>query len=115
MRDLNKVIVSGRAVKDAEYKEVNGVKIATFTLACNYDNDASYFPVTCFGGLAENVDSRYVTKGKELHVEGRLKQERFQTKEGQNCSKLSIVAQKILLKGGSQKCLPKNARNAATT
>ena len=115
MRDLNKVIVSGRAVKDAELKEANGLKIATFTLACNYDNSASYFPVTCYGGLAENVAEPYITKGKELHIEGRLKQERFQTKEGRNCSKLSIVAQKILLKGGNQKCQPRNAQNAATT
>ena len=103
MRDLNKVIVSGRAVKNAEYKEVNGVKIATFTLACNYDNEASYFPVTCFGGLAENVVSRYVTKGKELHIEGRLKQGRFQTKEGQYCTRIKIIAQKIILQGSPKK------------
>jgi len=115
MRDFNKVILSGRAVKDADFKEVNEVKIATFTLACNWDDRVDFLPVTCYGNLAENVVSPYVTKGKELQIEGRLRQERFQTKEGQNCTKLSIVAQKILLKGGVKQCQPKNARNAATS
>ena len=41
MRDLNKIIVSGRAVKNAEYKEVNEVKIARFTLESNNDDRLS--------------------------------------------------------------------------
>ncbi len=103
MRDLNKVIVSGRATKDAEYKEVSGAKIATFTIACNYGEQTNFLPVTCFGGLAEKVVSPFVTKGKALQVEGRLKQEKFQTKDGQNVSRLKIVAQKIHLQGGKKK------------
>ena len=102
MRDLNKIIVSGRAVKDAEYKEVNEVKIATFTLATNNDDTVNYFPVTCYGGLAEKVVKEYVTKGKALQIEGRLKQERFQNKEGVYCTKLTIIAQKINLQGNGK-------------
>jgi len=114
MRDLNNVILSGRATKDAEYKEVSGLRIATFTLACNFDEHVSFLPVTCFGALAENVVSQYVTKGKALQIEGRLRQERFETKEGQNCSRIKIIAQKIYLQGGRQ-CQKRNAQNAVTT
>ena len=99
--------MSGRAVKDAEYKEVKETKIATFTLASNNDDKVNYFPVTCYGGLAEKIVKEYVTKGKALQIEGRLKQESFQNKEGVYCSKLSIVAQKINLQGNgkdSMKC-----------
>src|SRR3989344_4337246 len=99
MRDLNKIIVSGRAVKDAEYKEVNETKIEIFTLANNNDDKVNYFPVTCYGGLAENVVKEYVTKGKALQIEGRLKQESFQNKEGVFCSKLTIIAERINLQG----------------
>ena len=102
MRDLNKVIVSGRAVKDAEYKEVNEIKIATFTLANNNDDKVYYFPVTCYGGLAEKGVSRFVTKGKALQIEGRLKQESFVNKDGIFCSKLTIIAQKINLQGNGK-------------
>ena len=115
MRDLNKVILSGRATKDAEYKEVNGTRIATFTLACNFDEYVSYLPVTCFGALAENVVSQYVTKGKALHVEGRLRQERFETKEGQYCSKVTIIAQNITLQGGGKRCQEEDAQTADVT
>jgi len=101
MRDLNKVIVSGRATKDAEYKEVNGVKIATFTLACSYDQTTSFLPVICFNGLAE-IASQYVSKGKVIQLEGIIKQNRFQNKEGKNRSRLTIIAQKIHLRGGKK-------------
>ncbi len=98
MRDLNKTIVSGRATKDAEYKEAEGLKIATFTLACNYDDNVSYLPITCFNGLAD-IAGQYISKGKAMQVEGRLKQERFQDNEGRNRSRLKIIAQKIHLNG----------------
>ena len=101
MRDLNKVIVSGRAVKDAEYKEVEGLKIATFMLACNYDDKVNYLPVTCFNGLAENVAEPFISKGKALQIEGRLKQDRFENEEGVNVSRIKIIAEKIILQGGS--------------
>jgi len=100
MRDLNRVIVGGRAVKEPEYKEVNGTRIANFTLACNYDQQVNYLPVTCFGGLAERVAIPFVIKGKALQVEGRLRQESFQSKEGQHCTRLRIIAQRIILQGG---------------
>lgn len=99
MRDLNKVIVSGRAVKEPEFKELDGLKIATFTLACNYDQTTSFLPVTCFNGLA-NIASQYVTEGKAIQLEGILKQNRFQNKEGKNRSRLNIIAQRIHLNGG---------------
>ena len=102
MRDLNKIIVSGRAVKDSEYKEVNETKIATFILANNNNKKVNYIPVTAFGKLAEKVVSQYVTKGKALTIEGRIKQESFVNKEGVFCSKLSVIAQKINLQGNGK-------------
>lgn len=101
MRDLNKIIVSGRPTKDAEYKEANSLKIATFTIACNYDNRTSFLPVTCFNSLA-NIAEQFITKGKAIQVEGYLKQERFRNKEGQNVNRIKIIAQKIHLQGNGK-------------
>ena len=112
MRDLNKIMISGRAVKDAEYKEVKGTKIATFTIANNRDDKVDYIPVTAYSKLAEKVVSQYVTKGKNLQIEGRIRQESFVNKEGVFCSKLSVIAQKINLQGtGNGKKPPKDAKN----
>ena len=72
-------------------------------LAYNYDDKVNYLPVTCFNGLAENVAEPYITKGKALQIVGRLKQDRFEDKEGRYCTRLKIIAEKIILQGG-KKC-----------
>jgi single-strand DNA-binding protein len=85
----------------------SGLEIAEFSVAVNtrekhgedWEDRASFFDVTKFkpGGLAQ-----YLTKGQQVAISGRLRQERWQNQEGQNRSKVKIVAQDVELVGGRQ-------------
>lgn len=105
-QDINMATVVGRLTRDAEVKTLNsGLEIAEFSVAVNtrekrgdeWEDRASFIDVTKFrpGGLA-----KYLTKGQQVAVAGRLRQERWQNKEGKNRSKIKIVAQDVELVGG---------------
>lgn len=104
MTDLNHVDIIGRCVKqpDLVKKGPSGVSVLTFTLAVNRDffkneewiEEVSFVDLTIFGKTAENMH-KYLTKGKLVSVEGYIKQERWQDKEGKTLSRLKIVPEKI--------------------
>ena len=106
MTDLNHVDVIGRCVKqpDLVKKGPSGVSVLTFTLAVNRDffkkdteewiEEVSFIDFTIFGKTAENMH-KHLTKGKVVSVEGYIKQERWQDKDGKTLSRLKIVPEKI--------------------
>lgn len=104
MTDLNHVDIIGRCVKqpDLVKKGPSGVSVLTFTLAVNRDffkneewiEEVSFVDLTIFGKTAENMH-KYLTKGKLVSVEGYIKQERWQDKDGKTLSRLKIVPEKI--------------------
>ena len=107
MQDTNVIVVTGRLTRDAELKYTNaGTGLCAFSLATNrrakkgdeWVDEASFFDVTWFGKLAEKL-SQYMVKGKQVCVTGSLKQERW-SKDGENRSKVAIVAQEVQLLGG---------------
>lgn len=61
-------------------------------------DETYYFDVTLWGKIAETLKP-YLTKGKQIAVTGRLKQDRWE-KDGVKNSKVSIVAQDVQLLGG---------------
>ena len=98
--DLNKVIVAGRLTGDPEFKQLpSGSELTTFTVAINRrwkDNDgetreeACFIPVKVFGKKA-NVINEYFHKGSQILVEGHLRQETWETKEGDKRSRHVIM------------------------
>ena len=119
MNDINAVTLTGRLTKDAELKYTpGGLAIAELSLAVNerrkkgdeWVDEASFFDVTLFGRSAEALQ-QYLVKGKQIGVEGKLNQDRWQDKEtGQNRSKVKILARDITLmgsKGDTQEQRPK--------
>lgn len=105
---INTVVIAGNLVRDAELKYTNGgLAICEFSVAVNdqkkqgdqWVEEAYFFDVTLFGRRAESLQ-RYLTKGKTVGVEGKLKQDRWQNQEGQNRSKVGIIANNIMLLGG---------------
>jgi len=94
-----------------------GMAIGKFSLAVNrkkksgeqWVDEASFFDVTCFGKTAENL-SQYMTKGKQVGVDGSLHQDRWE-KDGQNHSRVVINADNIqLLGGGTEQTAPAPSR-----
>ena len=120
-QDIVSVFAIGRLTRDAELKfTAGGLAISKFSIACNsrakkgdqWIDEASFFEVSVFGKSAETLN-QYLTKGKQIAVQGRMKQERWE-KDGQNHSKIVINADNIqLLGGGTEQAAPAPSRQEA--
>ena len=84
---MNKVIVIGRLVKDPElkYAPSSGTAICNFNVAVNrYRKEkevTSFIPCTVFGKQAENL-AQYMSKGRQIAIEGNIKTGSYTAKDG---------------------------------
>lgn len=72
--NYQKIIVVGNATAAAENQKSKKGDVAytTFRLGVSgRRGDTTFFPVTVFGKLAESI-AEYITKGREVLVEGRV-------------------------------------------
>lgn len=108
MNDINKVVLVGRLTRDAELKYTNsGLAITRFSVAVNrrkkqgddWIEEASFFDIVLWGKLGEAI-IKYLIKGKQLAIEGELRQNRWE-QDGQSRSKVEIIANNIQLLGGT--------------
>lgn len=112
--DINRVTLVGNLVRDCGANERDfgytqgGLCIASIDIASNsakkqqdgtWGSEVSYFTIHIFGKTAENLKP-YLKKGQKVGIDGRLKQERWQDKNGNNQSKIVILADNIQLLGG---------------
>lgn len=112
MTDINHVVLIGRLTRDLGTDErsfgyvANGQARANVSIAVNrskkqgeqWVDEVSYFDITIWGKTAENLKP-YLTKGKQICVEGHLKQDRW-VKDGQKQSRITIYADSVQLLGG---------------
>lgn len=115
MTDINNLVIVGRLTRDCgsdpngrdfTYTQ-GGMCIARVSIAVNRSQKqngqwvdvASYFDVTIFGKTAENLKP-YFVKGRQIVVSGHLQQDRWTDQNGQNKSKISIIADDVQLAGG---------------
>lgn len=106
--DLNKVILIGRLTRDPEYKTINGTSLVNFSIANNRTyvtggekrEETHYFDCEAWGKLADII-RQYTGKGKQILVEGRLKQDTWET-DGKKMSKIRLVTENMQLLGSSQ-------------
>ena len=107
MADVNHVVLVGRLTRDAELKYTpSGYPISSFSLAINrrkksgdtWVDEANFFDVDLFGKSAESLKT-YLVKGKQIAVEGELRQDRWE-KDGQKHSRVTISANNVQLLGG---------------
>jgi single-strand DNA-binding protein len=103
VNNLNSILVEGNLVRDPELRTTpKGTTVCTFQIASNryYKQDSGlekevfFFTVESWGKLAESVGNQG-RKGHGVRVVGRLKQERWQDREGKAQSKVSIVAEHV--------------------
>jgi len=107
MANLNKVMLIGRLTRDPEQRFISsGTGLVEFGLAINRNytangekrEETTFVDVTCWGKGGDTI-MRYVKKGESIFVEGRLKFDRWETKEGQSRSKLSVVCDRFEFMG----------------
>ena len=100
------VTICGNATNAPEQRYTqSGMAIASFGVAVSSrkknasgeweDGDTSFFDVSCFGRLAENV-AESVQKGKRVVVAGVLKQSSWE-RDGERRTKVEIVADDVAL------------------
>lgn len=95
-KSVNQVILLGRLTRDPEQRTTtSGKTIVTFSLAVDRggkDDGADFFEVTAWEKLGELV-VKYVSKGRKVLVQGRLRQDTWDDKEsGKKRSKVAVVA-----------------------
>jgi len=108
MIDINHVVLVGRLTRDAELKSIaSGQAVCKFSIAVNrrrkngeqWEDEPNFFDVVVWGRQGESLH-QYLVKGKLVGVDGELRQDRWQ-QDGQNRSKVEIVANNIQLLGGN--------------
>lgn len=93
----NSVILTGRITKDLELKPAGQTQVTNFSIAVDNPfkkDDASFFDIVAFGKTAELLNN-YCGKGSKILIEGNLKQDRFQDKQGNNRSAVRVIANRI--------------------
>ncbi|MCO4350801.1 single-stranded DNA-binding protein [Staphylococcus agnetis] len=93
----NSVILTGRITKDLELKQAGQTQVTNFSMAVDNPfkkDDASFFDIAAFGKTAELLNS-YCGKGSKILIEGNLKQDRFQDKQGNNRSAVRVIANRV--------------------
>ncbi len=105
MANLNKVLLIGNLTKDPELRYTpQGSAICDFRIAINRQymtsdgqkkEEVSFIDINVWGRQAETCN-RFIKKGSQVFVEGRLKLDSWQDKEtGKNRSRLYVVAERI--------------------
>ena len=104
MGSVNKAIIIGNAGKDPETKYTDaGVAVCTLTLATKHSwkekegqrqEKTEWHRVVFWRKLAEIVD-RYVRKGSQVYVEGRIETRKWTDKNGNDKYTTEIVADQM--------------------
>ena len=111
MADLNKVLLLARLTRDVELRYApSGSPIASFGLATNRKwtgqdgqkkEETTFVDISCFGKTAE-LCSQYLSKGRQVLIEGRLKYSSWEAQDGSKRNKLSVVAERVTFIGGRE-------------
>jgi single-strand DNA-binding protein len=110
MASLNRVFLMGNLTRDPQMRYLpSQTAVAEFGLACNRKwrtpqgeekEEVLFVDCTAFGKTAETVN-QYFTKGKPIFIEGRLKYDTWEDKNGGGKrSKLTVVIDNFQFIGG---------------
>ena len=109
-RSVNKVILVGHLGQDAETKFTpGGTSVTKFSVATNrrwkdgqtgeWKDETNWTNVTLW--KAENV-AQYLTRGKQVYVEGRLQTRSYDDKDGKKVYRTDVVADDVILLSGNR-------------
>ena len=110
MASVNKVILVGNLGADPETRTTGGgTVVATLRLATterqkdretgNWTDHTEWHRVVCFGKVAENV-SRFLKKGRQIYIEGKIRTRKWQDKDGQDRWSTEVIADTVQFLGG---------------
>lgn len=98
---FNKIIIVGNLGRDPELRYTpQGTAVCNFSIATNekkkdktgeLQDITTWFRVTLWGNQAENA-SKYLTKGRQVYIEGRLRLEEYTDRDGVQRQTLEVNA-----------------------
>lgn len=106
----NRVQLIGHVGQDPEIKNLENGKLANLSIATNenYTNakgerveQTEWHRITAWGNTADIVE-KFVSKGKEIAIEGKLSHRSYEDKDGVKRYVTEIVVNEILLLGGTK-------------
>lgn len=97
--NINNVVLAGNLTKNPELRQTkSGTAVCDMRLATNHKRgkteETLFMSVTVWGPQAE-VCSKYLAKGRNVAVQGRLKQDEYVDKEGIKRQSVSLVADSV--------------------
>ncbi|HEX8140291.1 MAG TPA: single-stranded DNA-binding protein [Pyrinomonadaceae bacterium] len=108
---FNKIILVGNLGRDPELRYTpQGTPVCSFTVATNekrkdrageMQDITTWFKVTLWGRQAETA-SQYLTKGRPIYVEGRLRLEEWTDRDGKQRYTLEVQATDMQFIGGGR-------------
>jgi single-strand DNA-binding protein len=109
MATVNKVMLLGNLTRDPELRYTpQGAAVCEFSLALNrsYTNkqtgqrvdEVSYIDCVAWGRTAE-ISAEYLKKGRQVFVEGRLTQDRWEAQDGKKMSKIRVTCEQVTFVG----------------
>lgn len=106
---VNKWLGIGNLTKDPELKYTpQGTAVCTFSIACNErykDRDGNqkekteFINIVAWRQLAE-ICGKYLTKGKQVYIEGKIQTRSYEDKDGNKRYVTEIVADQMQMLGG---------------
>lgn len=106
---VNKVILLGNLGADPELRNTQGgTPVCNFTLATNervkkddqWEDHTEWHRIVSWGKTAENV-AKYLGKGSQVYLEGKLQTRKWQDKEGRDVYTTEIVAFNVQFLSGA--------------
>lgn len=99
---MNKVIFIGRLTRDPELRFIpgSGTAVTRFSVAVNREfkkegqPDADFFNIVAWGNIAENC-ANYLKKGRLVGIEGQLRNNNFEDKNGVKHYSVEINANRV--------------------
>lgn len=109
MASFNKVILLGNLTRDPELRHTPaGMAVCSFDVAVNRSfttkagdrrEEACFITVVVWDKQAQTC-AEFLSKGRQVLVEGRLQQRSWETQDGQKRTKHEVVAERVQFIGG---------------
>lgn len=115
---LNKVILIGNVGKDPETRKFTDTMVCNLTLATtekfkrkdgNYEDVTEWHNLQIWGKLGE-IAEKYVKKGSQIYVEGKIKQRMYEPENGQKRYITEIIVSELRLLGKKEGTSANNAQ-----
>lgn len=95
---MTKAFVFGNLTRNPEFKTTSkGTSICELCVAANgrRQDDAVFIDVTVYGKHAENC-RQYLEKGSRVMVDGHIRQDRYEDRNGRRVSRTYVVADEVI-------------------